>query len=556
MTEAVDPVTRTLTGDLPFIFLLAAFLTWPIALGLLGLYTRAVRRSMRSLASRKIGETSAQSGEVAAPGAHAGTTSGRATLHDLPLTEPDPEASALLSQLIARPKRAAIVYAVGGLAYALVMGIAQLLADGLEILPVRLAFQIWVSAWPIVLTTSIVASATRFARVALAAAYFVVLFAIAAMAMPGNPDLTWGQVLLSWALNDLPPTLIMLTYLSRRVRAVGPLVLIFMMLALVGSNLAVIAANSDERYLRAIITMTGAVGLGGVGTFWLLLGLGFAVFGVVGWLALTWIRRQYQAKQISDESLTIDAIWTMFAIAHSVNLVFGHPLWALAGIVALAAYKICVRTGLRWAARDDDVANRRPVLLVLRSFSIGKDGERLFDVVDRFWRRVGAIQMIAGVDLARRTVEPHEFLDFISGKLARRFIGGPAELEQRMQERDSEPDRDLRFRVNDFFCYDDTWKMVLTRLARESDAVLMDLRGFTRSNAGCVFELRELARIVPLERVVFVVDRRTDEDLLAETLGEHRAGVYRLTSMKGRHVRRLMQSLAAAAAPMEVTLAR
>ena len=164
--------------------------------------------------------------------------------------------------------------------------------------------------------------------------------------------------------------------------------------------------------------------------------------------------------------------------------------------------------------------------------------------------------MIAGVDLARRTVEPHEFLDFISGKLARRFIGGPAELEQRMQERDSEPDRDLRFRVNDFFCYDDTWKMVLTRLARESDAVLMDLRGFTRSNAGCVFELRELARMVPLERVVFVVDRRTDEDLLAETLGEHHAGVYRLTSMKGRHVRRLMQSLAAAAAPMEVTLAR
>ncbi len=114
----------------------------------------------------------------------------------------------------------------------------------------------------------------------------------------------------------------------------------------------------------------------------------------------------------------------------------------------------------------------------------GRDGERLFDVVDRFWRRVGAIQMIAGVDLARRTVEPHEFLDFISGKLARRFIDGPAELEQRMQERDSKPDRDLRFRVNDFFCYDDTWKMVLTRLARESDAVLMDLRGFTRSNAG------------------------------------------------------------------------
>ena len=442
---------------------------------------------------------------------------------------------------------------LGGFAYAFVMAIAQLLADGLEILPLRLAFQFWVSAWPVVLTTGIVASATRFARLALAAAYFAVLFAIAATVMPSSPDLTWWQVVLSWALNDLPPTLVLLTYLSRRVRAVGPLVLIFMMLALVGSNLAVIAANSDERFLRAIITMTGAVGLGGIGAFWLLLGLGFAVFGVIGWLALTWIRRQYQAKQISDESLTIDAIWAVFAIAHSLSLVFGHPLWALAGIVAFAAYKACVRAGLQWARRDDEVTRKSPILLVLRSFSIGKDGERLFDVVDRFWRRVGAIQMIAGVDLARRTVEPHEFLDFISGKLARRFIDGPGELEQRMQERDSKPDRDLRFRVNDFFCYDDTWKMVLSRLARESDAVLMDLRGFTRSNAGCVFELRELARMVPLERVVFVVDRRTDENLLTETLGECRAGVYRLTSMKGRHVRRLIQSLAAAAAPMEGT---
>jgi hypothetical protein len=157
--------------------------------------------------------------------------------------------------------------------------------------------------------------------------------------------------------------------------------------------------------------------------------------------------------------------------------------------------------------------------------------------------------MIAGIDLARRTVEPHEFLDFISGKLARRFIDGSATLEQRLRERDTRADRDLRFRVNDFFCYDDTWKMVLSRLVHESDAVLMDLRGFSRRNAGCVFELHELVRLVPLDRVVFVVDRRTDETLLAETLGDCRAGVYRLVSINGRQVRQLLRALAAAAAP-------
>jgi len=74
--------------------------------------------------------------------------------------------------------------------------------------------------------------------------------------------------------------------------------------------------------------------------------------------------------------------------------------------------------------------------------------------------------------------------------------------------------------------------------------------------AGCVFELGELARMVPLERVVFVVDRRTDEQLLAETLGERRAGVYRLGSINGRHIHDLMRALAAAAAPMEVATGR
>lgn len=76
------------------------------------------------------------------------------------------------------------------------------------------------------------------------------------------------------------------------------------------------------------------------------------------------------------------------------------------------------------------------------------------------------------------------------------------------------------------------------------------------SNLGCVFELRELARMVPLERVVFVIDSRTDEKLLAETLGDCRAGVYRVDSMTGRHVGGLMRSLAAAAAPLEAAIAR
>ena len=89
---------------------------------------------------------------------------------------------------------------------------------------------------------------------------------------------------------------------------------------------------------------------------------------------------------------------------------------------------------------------------------------------------------------------------------------------------------------------------MLSRLVHDSDVVMMDLRGFSRDNAGCIFELHELARLVPLERVVFVIDRRTDEALLAETLGDHRAGVFRLDSMAGSRIRQLMRAVAVAAA--------
>jgi hypothetical protein len=56
-------------------------------------------------------------------------------------------------------------------------------------------------------------------------------------------------------------------------------------------------------------------------------------------------------------------------------------------------------------------------------FSLAKRSERLFDAFGAHWRYLGPIQLISGPDLATTTIEPHEFLEFLTGKLARRFIG-------------------------------------------------------------------------------------------------------------------------------------
>ena len=427
------------------------------------------------------------------------------------------------------------------------MAASQLLADSLQILPIRFLFLAWIFSWPVVLSIGIVAATTRRAKVTTMAGYGLVLIAIGAIGMSRSPDLTWAQIVLSWALYNLPPTVLLLMFLSPRIRAVGPLILTFMFLALVGSDVALTMVGSHGRLLSAVLRATASVGLGGTAAFVAIIVAGFLIFAVVGWAALLWIGRRYQAKKISDESVTVDTIWLLFTMVHSVNLVLGRPLWTFGALAAFGAYKTITRIGFWWLGRRKQDACKAPTLLVLRSFSIGTDSERLFDALGHHWRRVGSMQMIAGIDLVSRTLEPHEFLDFVSGRLSRRFVDGEESLALRMRERDVAPDRDLRFRVNEFFCYDDTWKMVLSRLVHESDAVIMDLRGFSRQNSGCVFELHELTRLVPLARVVFVTDRRTDEALLGEALGAGRAGVFRLGTLSGNRMRRLLHAIAAAA---------
>ena len=76
---------------------------------------------------------------------------------------------------------------------------------------------------------------------------------------------------------------------------------------------------------------------------------------------------------------------------------------------------------------------------------------------------IGNVLFITGPDLAAATVKPHDFLDFLSGKLSTRFIDSEEAIKRSIKEMDLVPDPDGRFRIKDFFCYEDTWRMVLSR---------------------------------------------------------------------------------------------
>lgn len=492
-----------LTGQLPFILLVATLLALPISLGLLHLYRRAVVRSMRTTA----GATDTGTASPAPP--------------PEPRPGPRPAADVLEAALRRGPWRTAAVYAVAGVAYAAVMVTGVLLAARLEPFPLRVLFMAITYAWPIVLTVNLVAGTVPRARAAVLAGYAVALGAVTAVAVVASPTFTVTQAALFWLITNLPATLAVWIVLARRVRAVGPLVLAFMVIVVTGANVALSVAGADEGRLRQVAAVGHAAGLGAGGVLAGLILIGAVVFGLGGWLTLRWIGARYEQKRISDQSITLDAIWLFFGIVHAVGLVFEAPAWILTGPAAFGVFRVTARAGFAAAGRGDPVPACR--LLILRVFALGRRGERLFARLTTHWRHVGSVQLIAGPDLATSTVEPHEFLDFVHGQLARRFIDGPATFQRRLAEMDLARGHDGRYRIGDFFCFDNAWRMVVGRLARDSDGVLVDLRGFSRENAGVVFELTTLVDVVPLERVVLVTDATTDEAFLQETIQQARA---------------------------------
>jgi len=503
-----DPATLALTGMLPAVLIGAAALAFVVSLLLLKLYRRAVLRSMNERGS---------GGSPPSPEPTGTPPEATLTVEQFAINKETVASGDALREALTAPWRAALIYAGAGAAFAAIMTGAWLLATrDATLSATKLLLLFWTYFWPAALTANLVAGSTRAARIQVFLAYFAVMLAVIVWALARNPQMGWHELPVFWLITNGPPTVLAYAFLARPIRAVGPLVLSFMFLAGIGSQLALPWGGMDDIRMHAAVEAGSMLGLGGVEIFWAVLGLGFAAFGVLGWILLKWLGARYRRKRFSDQSLTLDSIWLLFAVYHGIGLVFQDPVWIASGLVAYAGYKIAALAGNARPRGRQQSAPRS--LLLLRVFSLGKRSEQLFDAIRAHWLRLGSISMIAGPDLVTTNVEPHEFLDFVSGRLSRQFVRDDADLERRVAAMDLGPDPGGRYRVNEFFCHADTWQATMRRLAKESSAVLMDLRSFTPSNQGCLYELGRLLDAVDLSRVVFVTDATTDARFLEDAL--------------------------------------
>ena len=204
-------------------------------------------------------------------------------------------------------------------------------------------------------------------------------------------------------------------------------------------------------------------------------------------------------------------------IVASPSIASGEYVTVMLCLATLGVEVLILHLLLRreWMQRKLRPARR---LLLLRVFGQAGQREKLLDWLDDGWRHVGRVDLIAGTDLAMRTLGSRMLEAFLLQRVEAEYLNTPEDVNHRLSRMRSELESDLRYPVNEVYCYENTWKLAVGQLALDADAVLMDLRGFSRANAGCVFELEYLIREVHVGRILLIADRTTDVNAVTETL--------------------------------------
>jgi hypothetical protein len=244
-------------------------------------------------------------------------------------------------------------------------------------------------------------------------------------------------------------------------------------------------------------------------------GAGLALAALlVCWGFLRVLARLYERKAYSDRQLLVDC-WSLMIILYVFARLGETPgtpqLLIASAFLVFLVYRLFIQAALRLLTGSiQRPPNRR--LLLLRTFGFQRRTERIFDAIGERWRFHGSVLMIAGTDLAARTISPDNYLSFLVRRLRSRFIGTEADLQRNLELLDDRPDPDGRYRINELFCDDGTWYQGVVALIDRADLVLMDLRGFGPNHRGCVFELQQSVERGPAGQVVLVVDDTTDRN--------------------------------------------
>ena len=519
-----------LPGELAYVFLVSIFDAVLISWIALIWYRRSINRLMRLHGPAPVPEH-AEDPITSLPGTGAGVPLSPTlsfALYDHTSSRED----AVTTEPLATHKRVVIAYATGVALFSAIVTWFQL-GDERAARPFAAWFGTWwINAWPLVPTLAILLVRDRFGSARLALQYVVAaavsvalatfLLQVARGSFNTAPLTNAFWIVVGMAYTAWAPLLLLWLIRWRRTRAAVPVALAGTLVFGFGSfafrNLMIRAF--DLPAFRSGLLEMSALTSTQVAWYGLFM-LASLPVGWAAWRLLRWLGAAFERKRFSDVQLMVDCWWvavTADVVVTSLAQSYGSAA-VLIGVAAFAAYRIPVAVALRMPSR---AAAPPPAerLLLLRVFGYDARTESLFDRVAQQWRLHGPVQLIAASDLAARTTDPADLLAFLSGRLGEHYVARTSEIAPRIEQLDYTRDPDGRHRVNELYCHDDTWRPVLQALLDVSDRVLMDLRSFSARNSGCVYELQQLLRRVPTERIVLACDDTTDLALLGTTLSE------------------------------------
>ena len=149
-------------------------------------------------------------------------------------------------------RRTALAHGVAGLAYAAVFTAVWMLwvtPDGF--LPGRILWMLSSYWWPTFIILALLVTTSSLERLLLAGGYTLVLAAIGSYLLAYNATLRPLHLLTFWATANALETVLVLAFLARRIRAVGPLVLAFVTAGLVGATMLVQLAGQQRHRTAA-----------------------------------------------------------------------------------------------------------------------------------------------------------------------------------------------------------------------------------------------------------------------------------------------------------------
>lgn len=477
-------------GTFTMSVLLAVVFTWPVCVLLLWRYRRSVKAGMRS--------------STAPP-----PVPGRSAPSARPPVSPAPAIAIedarpdgfppLIARANHRARRAQVVFVLASLLFGLGSTTVYHLVARDDRGPLGFLLLALIMGWLVVPTVIATGITDRRTKAGLWVGYPAAVLVLGVSSAPGRAELL-GVLLLVVAV----PGLFVLATATRTLRGAAWLVAP----ALVALGVAAAAAYPPLLYLRYGVAFDRLM--------WTLLAAAVAVLALTALYGWT-VARLYAHKWASDETLLTLQWW--FVLALTQALLLGTQGTA-AALLALAPFAAMVLFLLAVALVRRPSSSTPPArLLLLRTFGSRRRSSRLLRDLTVHWRWIGSVELITGTDLATEVLEPHEFLDYLRGRLRRHFVRDVADLEQRLAELDLLADLDGRYRVNEMRCHDDTWRPTLHALVLDVDVVLIDLRGLTAHHTGVVHELEQLVALLPLDRVVALSDATTDQRVLRWALG-------------------------------------